>query len=348
MSDSDKTVFISYRRKVASYVARSIFMDLRAHDFDVFMDVETIDSGQFDKIILNQIAARAHFLIILTPHTLDRCNEAGDWLRPEIEMAIDLGRNIVPILADDFTFKRQQKFLTGKLEALPKYNALTIPHDYFEPAMEKLRTRFLKQPVVGTITPAPAVDLPIVENKIAEVISQPALAEEQLSSEDYFNRARKRDEKDYDGKIADYTDAIRLNPQYARAYNSRGVAREANGDYEGAKADYNGAIRLNPHYHGALNNRSKLFFGVGDTNRALQDINEAINIYPKNPYYFYNRGNIRLAQHDLIGAIADFTEAIRLKPDFSDAYHYRANAYLANDDYEEAHSDLRMAKKLKQ
>ena len=70
MPEEHKTVFISYRRSVASFIARAIFQDLRANGYDVFMDVESIDSGLFNRIILNQIEARAHFLIILTPGTV--------------------------------------------------------------------------------------------------------------------------------------------------------------------------------------------------------------------------------------------------------------------------------------
>ena len=53
----------------------------------------------------DQIEARAHFLIILTPGTVERCAEPGDWLRREIEYAIDKQRNIVPLLLNGFTFK---------------------------------------------------------------------------------------------------------------------------------------------------------------------------------------------------------------------------------------------------
>jgi hypothetical protein len=46
------TVFLSYRRYISSFITRSIFMDLRQHGYDVFMDVESINSGQFETIIL--------------------------------------------------------------------------------------------------------------------------------------------------------------------------------------------------------------------------------------------------------------------------------------------------------
>ena len=65
------TVFLSYRRNVSSFIARAVFQDLRQHGYDVFMDVESIDSGQLDAIILTQIAARTYFLVILTQGTLE-------------------------------------------------------------------------------------------------------------------------------------------------------------------------------------------------------------------------------------------------------------------------------------
>jgi hypothetical protein len=61
MAEPQPTVFLSYRRNVSAFIARAVFLDLRQHGYDVFMDVESIDSGQFDMIILNQIAARGHF-----------------------------------------------------------------------------------------------------------------------------------------------------------------------------------------------------------------------------------------------------------------------------------------------
>ena len=89
MSNFSKSVFISYRREPSWTVARLLFTNLVQNGFDVFMDVETIDSGKFDTIILNQIAARMHFILILSPGTVERFEEPDDWLRREIEHAID-------------------------------------------------------------------------------------------------------------------------------------------------------------------------------------------------------------------------------------------------------------------
>jgi len=49
---------------------------------------------------------------------------------------------------------------------------------------------------------------------------------------------------DCQGAIADYTEAIRLQPDLAEVYSNRGVAKSELGDDEGAIADYDQMSRL--------------------------------------------------------------------------------------------------------
>jgi hypothetical protein len=46
MSDSEKSVFISYRRDYGASWARAILQDPKAHGYDVFVDVESIVAGR--------------------------------------------------------------------------------------------------------------------------------------------------------------------------------------------------------------------------------------------------------------------------------------------------------------
>jgi hypothetical protein len=43
--------------------------------YDAFFDFTGIASGDFESVILENIRARAHFLILLTPSVLERCDE---------------------------------------------------------------------------------------------------------------------------------------------------------------------------------------------------------------------------------------------------------------------------------
>jgi hypothetical protein len=64
-------------------------------------------------------------------------------LRREIETALTLKRNIVPLMLEGFDFGTPTIAgqPTGALEPLKHYNALNVPADYFQEAMVRLRTR---------------------------------------------------------------------------------------------------------------------------------------------------------------------------------------------------------------
>jgi TIR domain len=101
MDRIEKTVFLSYRRTNFPW-AHTIFRELTHHGYDVFMDYTGIASGDFEQVILGNITSHAHFIVLLTPSALERCHEPGDWLRREIETAIENRRNIVPLMLEGF------------------------------------------------------------------------------------------------------------------------------------------------------------------------------------------------------------------------------------------------------
>jgi formylglycine-generating enzyme required for sulfatase activity len=169
MARIEKTVFISYRRKDISW-ALAVYQYLTSHEYDVFFDYTSISSGDFEQIIASNIRARAHFILILTPTALDRCNEPGDWLRREIETAIDEKRNIIPLFFDDFSFSSPAvaEKLTGKLAELGHYNGLDIPPRYFPEAMQRLSSRYLNVPLDAVIHPVSSeVQKAVKEEQIA-------------------------------------------------------------------------------------------------------------------------------------------------------------------------------------
>jgi hypothetical protein len=108
MSRIEKTVFISYRRTNAPW-ALAIYQHLNHHDYDTFIDFQGIASGGFERVILENIRARAHFLVLLTPSALEHCGDPKDWLRREIEAAMESRRNVVPVMLDGFDFEAPSK-----------------------------------------------------------------------------------------------------------------------------------------------------------------------------------------------------------------------------------------------
>src|SRR5260370_19106582 len=274
MEPIEKTVFISYRRTNIPW-ALAIFQNLTQHGYDVFFDYNGIASGAFERVILGNITARAHFLVLLTSSALERCDDPADWLRREIETALVNQRNIVPLMLEGFDFGTPKiaSQLTGTLVALRRYNGLNIPPDYFEAAMDRLRS-YLSVPLAAVLHPASAsAQQAATEQKAAAGVA-PAVQEEELTAQQWFERALAA--VDIDEELRFYTQAIPLKPDYADAFNNRGNVRSAKGDFEGALRDYNEAIRLKPDHALAFYNRGIARRAKGDPEGALQDYNEAI------------------------------------------------------------------------
>lgn len=215
-TDPNKTVFISYRRAVSRDRAIVIFNHLRQHGYDVFLDVKTIDSGAFDSVILNQIGARTHFVVLIADGALQRCQNEGDWLRREIEEALKLGRNIVPIIDEGVNFDKEMSYLPSAWrDQFKRINSLPWVHYYFDSALRDLVERFLKPPAFPVqIKPVSADEARVVQQRIAEVIQKPP-QQEVISPKPKIQtppQLAKRPETPARKIIAPYTTSLKIMP----------------------------------------------------------------------------------------------------------------------------------------
>lgn len=311
MGRIEKTVFISYRRTNCSW-ALAIFQDLTQHGFDVFFDFTGITSGDFESVILENIKAHAHFIVLLTPSALERCGEPGDWLRREIETALELRRNIVPLMLENFDFGAPGIVhqLTGNLAPLKKYNGLRIVPEYFAEAMSRLRDRYLNVPLDAILHPASHFAKQAAEDQQMAASGVPAVMESELMAIEWFERGKKAYNREE--KIRCYNEAIRLKPDYADAFNNRGCELYLKGDRVGALLDYNEAIRLKFDLAAAFYNRGLALYDKGDLDRALQDLDQAIRLEPNHADAYYYRTNARRAKGDVEGALHDYNASIQL------------------------------------
>ena len=79
-----------------------------------------------------------------------------------------------------------------------------------------------------------------------------------------------------DEAIADFDEAIRINPRSASAYNHRGLAYRKKDDAGRAIADYTAAISLNPVYALAYSNRGHVHEALGHREDAIRDFSRAL------------------------------------------------------------------------
>ena len=268
-------------------------------------------------MILENIRARAHFIVLLTPSALERCSEPGDWLRREIETALEVRRNIIPLMLENFDFGALgiANQLRGDLEALKGYNGLRVPPEYFAEAMGRLRDKYLSVPLDAVLHPASLSAKRAAKEQQAAAADAPVVQEEELTAGEWFERGFNA--IDHDEEVRCFSEAIRLKPDYATAFYNRGTARDAKGDLDGALRDYCEAIRLRPDDALAFYKRGFARYRKGDLDGALQDHNEAIRLKPDYAEAFNSRGLARYGTGDLEGASDDYSEAVRLNPSFA-------------------------------
>jgi tetratricopeptide (TPR) repeat protein len=107
---------------------------------------------------------------------------------------------------------------------------------------------------------------------------------------------------------------IRVNPNYAEAFNSRGFAYAKRGQFDRAIRDYDQAIRLIPNYAEAFSGRGVAYAREGQHDRAIQDYDQAIRLNPNDAIAFSNRGFAKRAKGDSAGGDADIAKANQLNP----------------------------------
>ena len=151
---------------------------------------------------------------------------------------------------------------------------------------------------------------------------------------------------DYAKAISDFSLAIRLDPNYAPAYNKRGIAYEKQRNFDKAISDYNEAIRLDPNLALAYVGRGNAYYGQGNLDKAMSDYDEAIRLDPNFALAYNNRGIADKKQRNFDKAISDYNEAIRLDPNLALAYYNRGNAYYDHGNLDKAIGDYDSAIRL--
>ncbi len=177
MTDNNqKSVFISYRRKPSRDKAERVRNILTEANYEVFLDVTDMKSGDWKEQIKTAILTYRYFLLLISPGTFgemtndyDFDDEEQDNLMVEIRTAIYSNRDIIPIgLYDNeqefiSDIKRLPKKLSAKLQSL---QLTWIPHTYFDYGMERLIDQLLQ---------------PDENNKV--VLSKPTAAIQKLREE---------------------------------------------------------------------------------------------------------------------------------------------------------------------
>jgi tetratricopeptide (TPR) repeat protein len=185
---------------------------------------------------------------------------------------------------------------------------------------------------------------------------------------------------DYKAAIAEFKEAIRLDPDEEKLHLNLGNALRGDGDQEGAIAAYRDAVRLNPGFARAHFFLATLLFERGNREgsatalrnaaatsendeyvkanlwmllRARGDLDGAeaacrkyLDEHPNSAVGLSNLGAVLYDKENYTGAANAFREAIRIEPEFSSAHFNLGNALRSLDDREGAKREYQLAVRL--
>lgn len=161
-------------------------------------------------------------------------------------------------------------------------------------------------------------------------------------------------EYDADRALADFSEAIRLDPKLVAAYDARAVVWQGKGDLDRAIADCDEAIRLgqleaaNPHafppLHYLFMQRGDIWRDNGALDRALADFEAALAAKPSDRgLVILKRGLTYQMMREFDRALADFSELIRERWWVPRSYAGRGLVHLQMGNLRQAWDDFASA-----
>ena len=151
-------------------------------------------------------------------------------------------------------------------------------------------------------------------------------------------------QRDYQGAISKYNEAIKINPNYSAAYISRANAYKYSSQYDNAIKDYDKAIELDPNNANIYNSRGDMYLNyLGKKDKAVEDLSKDIELDPKSSSNYSTLGYLykELKQYD--NALKMFDKMLELNPKDIHAYHGRATIHEALKNYDAAIEDFSKA-----
>jgi tellurium resistance protein TerD len=136
---------------------------------------------------------------------------------------------------------------------------------------------------------------------------------------------------DFQGAIANFTQALGLNPNIPQAYLGLGIATSKQGNKQQAIYNYDRALQFNPNLAEAYFGRGQVYYELGNKQKAIGDYEQAIRVNPNYGLAYLERGAIRCMLGTKSQAVADFHQAVELFSKQGDGKNYQLAKNFINE-----------------
>jgi tetratricopeptide (TPR) repeat protein len=146
--------------------------------------------------------------------------------------------------------------------------------------------------------------------------------------------------EDYESAIAEYSQAIELNPRHLKAIIGRGLSLQCMGKTEAAIADFDKGIAAGGTWAEAYYSRASAYKSLDRDAEALADYNAAIQMKPDYIDALYGRAVVLKKMGQMETALDDLNHVLTSNPFYSEARHTRATIHYFLGDWRRAIDDF--------
>lgn len=152
----------------------------------------------------------------------------------------------------------------------------------------------------------------------------------------YNTGTRLRREGRLEEAVAEYEEALALNPDHPQSHNNLGVTLASLGRRDEAISHYRDAVRLEPDYAEAHFNLAEALQATRQVEEAVASYRRSLALEPGQALAHYNLATALEALGQGAEAIRHYREAIALRPGFASAHYNLGNALAGRGELAEA------------
>jgi len=176
----------------------------------------------------------------------------------------------------------------------------------------------------------------LAQNKLSSYRANSAIISQRVAiaqkATNFSNQGSLKVQKgDVAGAIANFNQALGLNPNIPQAYLGLGIASSKQGNKQQAISHYDRALQLNPNLAEAYFGRGQVYYELGDKQKAIGNYGQAIRVNPNYGLAYLERGAIRCMLGTKSQAVADFHQAGELFSKQGDGNNYQLAKNFINE-----------------